>query len=100
MNADIIADKDKYNDWDNPYYMAGYASGCETTQEMKPLRQRKLEEERNDLIKEVERLKLDLLKADTDAQYYGEEYTKLSNIWFIRLWNSIPRFSLSIRRTN
>ena len=103
MNPDIVRDKDKYNNWDNPYYQAGYASGCET----KPLRDRKLRDERDDLIKEVEKLKdeqqrlrLDLLKADTDAQYYGQEYTKLSNIWFIKLWNSIPRFSLSIRRTN
>ena len=104
MNADIIADKDKYNDWNNPYYKAGYQSGCETTREEKPLRQRKLEEEKDDLIKDNAKLitmQKELISVrDECISELISELNDLKQPWHIKLWNSIPRFSLSIRRTN
>ena len=104
MHPDIIADEDKYNDWDNPYYMAGYQSGCEATREMKPLRQRKLLKERNDLIKENANLigmqKELIAVRDERISELISELNNLKQPWYVKLWNNIPRFSLSIRRTN
>ena len=107
MNADIIADKDKYNDWDNPYYMAGYQSGCEATRETKPLRQRKLEEERDDLIKENANLigmqkELIAVRDEhikelyADLELRGHELEYLKQPWYVKLWKKIPRIKISI----
>jgi len=105
VNPDIIADKDKYNDWDNPYYQAGYASGCET----KPLRDRKLLEERNDLIKENAKLigmQKELIASRdehikelyADLELRGHELEYLKQPWYVKLWKKVPRISINIER--
>ena len=102
MNEDIIVDKDKYNDWDNPYYMAGYQSGCEATQEMKPLRQRKLLEERNDLIKELDIASATINKLEEKANDLNNTLDYLirenNKPWYIKLWSKIPKISIQITR--
>ena len=96
MNPDIIRDEDKYNDWDNPYYQAGYASGCET----KPLRDRKLLKERNDLIKENANLigmqKELIAVRDERISELVSELNDLKQPWYVKLWKKIPRIKISI----
>ena len=102
MNPDIIRDEDKYNDWDNPYYQAGYASGCET----KPLRDRKLLKERNDLIKENANLigmqkELIAVRDERISELISElnNLTRISKQpWYVKLWKKVPRISINIER--
>tara|TARA_R100001530_G_scaffold99676_1_gene69306 strand:+ start:424 stop:702 length:279 start_codon:yes stop_codon:yes gene_type:complete len=92
MHPDPIANQDRYNDWDNPYYIAGFSAACETFKatdtDLDKANQRITYQENcikllNDNITELE-----------DTIY------ELNQPWYIKLWNQIPRFSLSIRRTN
>ena len=98
MNPDIIRDKDKYNDWDNPYYQAGYASGCET----KPLRDIKLRDERNDLIKELDIASATIKKLEEKANDLSNTLDYLirenNRPWYIKLWSKIPKISIQITR--
>ena len=96
MNADIIKDADKYKDWDNKYYMAGYASGCESG----PKYDLKLQVELGRTQKEL-MFKNQAVKAlNEKVEELEDIIDTLNQPWYVRLWNSIPRFSLSIRRTN
>lgn len=98
MNEDIIKDTDKYKDWDNPYYMAGYASGCESAARTATYDWKQQEE--------IEKTKKELMFKDQAILALNKKVDELEDIidalqpWYIKLWNSIPRFSLSIRRTN
>lgn len=102
MNEDIIVDEDKYNDWDNPYYQAGYLSGCETSQIQEPIRWKKLREERNKTIVELEIASTTIKKLEEKANDLSNTLDYLirenNKPWYIKLWSKIPKISIQITR--
>ena len=98
MNADIIADKDKYNDWDNPYYQAGYLSGCET----KPYVTDYLAEDKAYHIKELKEAVATIKKLEEKANDLNNTLDYLirenNRPWYIKLWSKIPKISIQITR--
>ena len=57
-----------------------------------------------ELIREIDDLKQHAMLNKTCINALNSKIeeleTELATPWYIKLWNSIPRFSLSIRRTN
>ena len=86
MNANPIINEEKYADWDNPYYMAGFHAGCESSD--------KCIRDDNQKLKD----KVDVLKSVNKTLLI--RIAGLEQTWYVKLCNKIPRFSLSIRRTN
>ena len=97
MNPDIIRDEDKYNDWDNPYYQAGYLSGCET----KP-HQDYLAEDKAYHIKELKEAEATIKKLEEKANDLNNTLDYLirenNKPWYIKLWSKIPKISIQITR--
>ena len=97
MNPDIIRDEDKYNDWDNPYYQAGYLSGCET----KP-RKDYLAEDKAYHIKELKEAEATIKKLEEKANDLNNTLDYLirenNRPWYIKLWSKIPKISIQITR--
>tara|TARA_R110000824_G_scaffold4623_8_gene22273 strand:- start:3099 stop:3395 length:297 start_codon:yes stop_codon:yes gene_type:complete len=97
MNPDIIRDKDKYNDWDNPYYMAGYASGCESASKTATY-DWKQQEQTDDALRQI-MFKDQAIKALNDKVEELEDIIDaLNQPWYIKLWNKTPKISIQITR--
>ena len=92
MHPDPIINEEKYADWNNPYYMAGFSAALAT-----------INVTDTDLDKAHQKIAL----LELSSKLSNEKIEELEDIidllkqpWYIKLWNKIPRFSLSIRRTN
>ena len=92
MHPHPFIDEEKYADWDNPYYIAGFSAALKTYTESDT---------------KLDKAHQQIALLETCSKLSNEKIEELEDIidalkqpWYLKLWNKIPRFSLSIRRTN
>ena len=92
MHPHPFTDDIKHDDWNNPYYIAGFNVALETFKASDT---------------ELDKAHQQIVLLETCSKLSNEKIEELENIidalkqpWYVKLWNKIPRFSLSIRRTN
>ena len=84
LSKEAQADYDK---WEDPQYMSGFNAGCEATKRTED----NLYETIADLTRGIE-------LANKVIEGMDDEIRELNQPWYIKLWNSIPKISISIIR--
>ena len=92
MHPNPLFKEVKYADWNNPYYIAGFNVALETFKASDT---------------ELDKAHQQIVLLETCSKLSNEKIEELENIidalkqpWYVKLWNKIPKFSISIRRTN
>ena len=98
MNADIIADRNKYEDWNNPYYMAGYTSGCESAAMGTITANLTLQEDLEDAQRSLAFRQKALDALNTTIEELMDTIDALNKPWYSKLWSKIPKISIQITR--
>jgi len=98
MHPEPYEQASKYEDWDNPYYMAGYVSGSSSTRTDEELTQAQQQIKLLEGVAKIDKTTIESLNNHINK--LESIIDELNQPWYIKLWNSIPRFSLSIRRIN
>jgi len=98
MNADIIADRNKYEDWNNPYYMAGYTSGCESAARGTITASLKLQEDLEDTQRSLTFRDKAISALNDKVEELEDTIDALNQPWYIKLWTNIPKISINITR--
>ena len=88
----FLLDEERYADWNNPYYMAGFSAALETFKATDT----DLDKANKRITYQENSIKL----LNDHIEGLEDIINDLKQPWYVKLWNKIPRFSLSIRRTN
>jgi len=88
LSKEAQADYDK---WEDPQYMSGFNAGCEATRTARKRTEDKLNQTIADLTRGIE-------LANKVIEGMDDEIRELKQTWYIKLWNSIPKISISIIR--